>query len=107
MLLLLFTCVYSRSQKKRDVNDSRLSVFLRWLLHRKNANAYIAGVVGGKDDYGYYQAVEFERYLARRATMRELPDDDAVFVNNKGGRLTARSVERIVERDLSSWYRTA
>ena len=41
-----------------------------------------------------------ERYLARRATVAELPVGDAVFVNNRGGRLTARSVERIVDRDL-------
>jgi integrase/recombinase XerC len=41
-----------------------------------------------------------ERYLARRATTPDLESNDAVFVNNRGGRLTARSVERIVDRDL-------
>ena len=42
-----------------------------------------------------------ERYLARRATTPGLGRSDAVFVNGKGGRLTARSVERIVARDLA------
>lgn len=41
-----------------------------------------------------------ERYFARRATTPDLPSCEAVFVNNRGGRLTARSVERIVDRDL-------
>ncbi len=41
----------------------------------------------------------FERYLARRSLGGATTD--AVFVNGRGGRLTTRSVERIVERDLA------
>ena len=36
------------------------------VLYRRDANAFIAGVVGATDDSGYYQAVDFERYLKRK-----------------------------------------
>ena len=36
------------------------------VLYRKDANEYIAAVVGGMDDEGYYKAVEFENYVARQ-----------------------------------------
>ena len=42
-----------------------------------------------------------ERYLARRATTRGMDACEAVFVNNRGGRLTTRSVERMVKNELA------
>ncbi len=42
-----------------------------------------------------------ERYLARRATTPGLGRTEAVFVNRLGGRLTTRSVERMVARELT------
>lgn len=36
------------------------------VMQHSEANEYIAGIVGATDGEGYYEAVEFERYLQRR-----------------------------------------
>ncbi|PLW82980.1 signal peptide peptidase SppA [Kineobactrum sediminis] len=36
------------------------------LMSRRDANEYLAGVVGATDDQGFYEAVMFERYVARK-----------------------------------------
>jgi integrase/recombinase XerC len=42
-----------------------------------------------------------ERYLARRQATPGLGHSDALFVNSRGGRITTRSVERIVKQELA------
>ncbi len=36
------------------------------VMQHSEANEYIAGIVGASDEEGFYEAVEFERYLARK-----------------------------------------
>ncbi|HEY7776268.1 MAG TPA: signal peptide peptidase SppA [Kineobactrum sp.] len=36
------------------------------LMSRRDANEYLVGVVGAEDDQGFYEAVMFERYVARK-----------------------------------------
>ncbi len=42
-----------------------------------------------------------ERFLALRQTSGKRDESDAVFTNNRGGRLSTRSVERLVKRELA------